>query len=130
MTEKDEQAAVIKWCRNLAPLRYSTYCSEIQGAVILPYVTARNETSRRGKWRSSQGNIKGIPDLFFPLVAPQQEGGEWAGLWIELKVEGGTVSPEQDQWLDILNRAGYYADVCYSALDAIELIELYLGGEL
>ena len=134
MTEAQEQAKVIKWCRNPRGVIIKDSRLKQDGdGWIVPYIVARNETSRGGRWRTGQGNLKGIPDLFFPITSDINEAdceGEYAGLWIELKQEDGTVSEEQESWIDYFNHAGYYATVCYSGEEAIEVIEDYMAGLL
>lgn len=66
------------------------------------------------------GLAKGFPDLFFPLPR-----GRYHGLFIEMKVKGGKLSPYQKKWLDYLRDAGYGTAVCFSAKEAIETIERY-----
>jgi hypothetical protein len=111
VTEAQEQAKVIAWC-NAQP-------------EPVPYIVARNETSRGGRWRKWEGNLKGIPDVFIPLMS---DG--FGGLFIEMKQEGGRMSPEQEKWINRLNHAGYYATTCWSAEDAIRTIEDYLACQL
>ena len=65
----------------------------------------------------------GVPDLCIPFSS-----GGYHGLYIELKREvGGKVSPEQREWIDYLNKAGYYAVVCKGFEAAKRTIEYYLG---
>lgn len=55
------------------------------------------------------GTVKGIPDLFIPA---------W-GLWVEMKrTKGGSLSPEQKDWMAYLESVGYRAIVCKGAEDA------------
>ena len=69
-----------------------------------------------------QGLKKGAPDvlIFRPTCA-------FVGVAIELKRQrGGKVSPEQQEWLDMLSRAGWSARVCRGADDAIRFVrEVY-----
>lgn len=69
------------------------------------------------------GMKKGYPDIFLPV---QRKG--YAGLYIELKVKGGYVRPEQKAWLKRLKEEGYYCTVCYTALEAWDEIVQYLEG--
>ena len=55
------------------------------------------------------GATAGVPDLFVPA---------WH-LWIEMKKEkGGSVSPEQKDWMVYLKEVGYCVMVCKGAEDA------------
>jgi len=65
----------------------------------------------------------GVPDLCLPFPS-----GAYHGLYIELKrVVGGKVSPEQREWIEYLNGAGYYAVVCKGFEAAKKAVEFYLG---
>jgi hypothetical protein len=45
-------------------------------------------------------------------------------VFIELKrIKGGTVSPEQKQWIEAINQAGGHAAVCKGATEAIKYVE-------
>ena len=77
-----------------------------------------------------QGMIKGIPDIFLPVMEP--EDGVMShphhGLFIEMKRKmGGKVSAEQMITLDALNAQGFLAVVCHGADEAIETIKDYLN---
>ena len=65
----------------------------------------------------------GVPDICIPFAS-----GPYHGLYIELKREvGGKVSPEQREWIEYLNGAGYYAVVCKGFEEAKRVVEYYLG---
>lgn len=68
------------------------------------------------------GTRAGFPDL--ELLYPN---GKYHGLFIELKAPGGKVSQKQKEWIDKLNKRGYYAKVCVGFDEAIETIKSYLG---
>jgi len=70
------------------------------------------------------GAIRGVPDVFLPIPV-----GERHGLYIEMKTKGGKVSPEQNEFLEYAMEVGYVSAVCFSAKEAIELIEKYLQGD-
>ena len=64
-----------------------------------------------GRFRA-MGVKAGVPDIFlpYPLRYPDRQ---YCGLYIELKRQkGGTVSPEQKEWLRYLRAAGYAVEVC------------------
>lgn len=71
--------------------------------------------------RVRMGYGKGVPDY---LIIVNNHI-----LFIEMKREkGGVVSPEQKEWIEILNAvAGVKAYVCRGATEAINLVEEYLG---
>jgi hypothetical protein len=62
------------------------------------------------------GTSKGFPD-----VLAFKGDRKYA---IELKrAQGGRVSPEQREWLEVLAHHGFVAAVCHGAVEAIELLE-------
>lgn len=65
-----------------------------------------------------EGVCRGVPDLFIPA---------W-GLWVEMKrVKGGTVSPDQRDWLEYLNGCGYTAIVCRGCDEALRAVEAFIS---
>ena len=106
-TEADEQIALVHYCR-LKGYRFFRVPNET-------YTTSWKQKARN----HALGVVRGVPDLFVlargRLVA------------IELKrVRGGTVSPEQREWIEALNAAGVEAHAARGAEEAIKFIE---GGE-
>jgi hypothetical protein len=66
----------------------------------------------------AEGAKAGIPDLFLPAAR-----NGYNGLFIELKTEKGTVSPNQKHWIAALREQGYQVEVCYG-WDAARLVLL------
>jgi len=68
---------------------------------------------RRGKTvvgLKKEGLKPGVPDLFIPA---------W-GIWIEMKrLNGGTVSKVQKDWIGYLKSIGYTVFVCHGCADAM-----------
>lgn len=113
-SEHEEQCAVIAWADamqgkwpELAFLHHS------------PNGYARNKAVAAQIKRA--GTRAGFPDLV--LLCPR---GQWHGLAIELKVQGGHTSPMQQAWIDRLRANGYMAVVVYGADEAIHAIQHYL----
>jgi hypothetical protein len=75
-----------------------------------------------GRRLTAEGVKPGVPDYFLPVSRRGQHG-----LFIELKVPGGRVSPEQNAWVGSLQDQGYAAFVCWGAKEAWEVITKYLG---
>ena len=72
----------------------------------------------------AEGVKPGVPDVCLPVAR-----GGFHGLYIEMKrVDEGKTSDEQGWWLAELVKQGYYTWVCHGAVEAIEVIENYLGG--
>lgn len=68
-----------------------------------------------------EGVKRGVPDICLPV--PRQG---YHGLYIELKVAGGTTSSAQRWWLDRLTAEGYLAVVCRGCDEARWTIHRYL----
>ena len=67
------------------------------------------------------GGVKpGVPDMMFPAA---RHG--YHGLFIELKAGKNKATPAQEQWLALLNDAGYCARVCRGSDEAIAAIDWY-----
>jgi hypothetical protein len=73
----------------------------------------------------------GVPDMMLPVVRFELTR-TYCGLWLELKIprttgkSRGYVTPEQKEWLEYLNEAGYCSLVAWGWLDARRQIEEYL----
>lgn len=112
-TEHDEQVKVIQWCDAHPNPRVSRIYSHLNGlrAPIGAVIKAK-----------ASGGRKGIPDLFLPISC-----GEYHGLYIEMKrLKGGSLTPEQKDWIESLNASGYKAIACKGHESAIEVITKYL----
>lgn len=70
----------------------------------------------------AEGVRRGVPDLCLPVSRPGYPGG----LFIEMKVPGNRPSKDQKWWHRALISAGHVVEVCYSAGEAIKIIEAYL----
>lgn len=69
------------------------------------------------------GVSPGVPDIVIPIAVEP-----YHSLYIELKrTKGGSVSPEQKDWLEWLNFNGHRAVICKGADAAIEIVKQYLG---
>jgi hypothetical protein len=67
------------------------------------------------------GRVAGVPDYF--LAMPR---GNFHGLFIEMKAEGGAPTPAQMDMMEILIGQGYKALVALSAVEASDAVENYL----
>lgn len=108
-TEHQEQSLVVKYCTlKKIPIFHipnGSYKS----------VTARIKAKQ-------EGLVSGIPDLMIPVVNKNHHG-----LFIEMKrVKNSKVSVHQKQWIELLNKQGYKAIVCYGNNEAIQEIENYI----
>lgn len=69
----------------------------------------------------AEGLSVGVPDLFLPVVTT-----DYAGLFIELKREGGRISKEQKAWSEYLMTAGYKAIIVFGLDSAKSAVREYL----
>jgi len=75
----------------------------------------------------ASGVVRGVPDLLIFDPPPLREA---VGVALELKREkGGSVSPEQQRWLQELNARGWVAIVARGAADALRQLR-ELGFEV
>ena len=112
--EEAEQAALFEWAA------YKT-CQwpELAFLFHIPNGGLRNKaTAARLK---AAGVKPGVPDLFLPATR-----GHYAGLFIEMKYGSNKPTPDQQRYLDMLQREGYAVAVCYGCEEAIETIAAYL----
>ena len=64
----------------------------------------------------AEGQSAGLPDLFIPAFR----------LFIEMKrIKGGSISPEQKDWIAYLQSVGYCVEVCKGAEDAKSKIQAF-----
>jgi|TARA_R110002153_G_scaffold184458_1_gene337632 hypothetical protein len=108
LTEHEEQREFVKWFRQ-------TYPSV--------RIFAIPNGGYRGKTQAmklkAEGVSRGVPDLFIPEMF----------LWVEMKrKKGGTVAPEQKEWIDYLNGVGYRALVCRGCQDAQVAVTDYVAA--
>jgi hypothetical protein len=105
-TEDAEQMLFVQWFRRAYP-----------GVRIfaIPNGGARH-IAVAAKMKAT-GVSKGVPDLFVP---------EWK-LWIEMKrIKGGTLSPEQKDWISYLESIGYACIVGKGCEDAkAQIVQKY-----
>lgn len=107
MAEAHEQIAVIQYC-------------DIKRIPVfaIPNGGTRNKIEAANLKR--QGVKKGVPDLYIPVAK-----GGYHGLFIEMKYGKGKPSKYQNLWIELLNRNGYLATVCWGADEAIKTIDKY-----
>ena len=140
ISEADHQKTVIEWAswneKKYPCLRFLYACP--------------NEGKHKVQYRVHQkamGVKAGVPDLFLPypvaylnysdpigltggsytLYCNGSPAYKYCGLYIEMKTKGGSVSKPQKEWIAYLKEAGYRVEVCWSAEEAIKIIEDYMG---
>lgn len=82
----------------------------------------RTCSPQAGALLKRKGVLAGVSDLI--VMRPMQG---FPGLFIELKVAGGKLSPAQTKFLKTMESNGYMARVCWSAQEAIDLLIQYLN---
>ena len=115
-SEHQQQATVIAWARSRETARPEL-------ALLFAVPNAGKRSVRLAAYMKAEGLKAGVPDLCLPVA---RRG--YHGLYIEMKWGDNTTTPEQEQWLEALEKQGYLAVVCRSAGEAIELIEWYIDG--
>jgi len=117
-TESQEQQALFEWVR----WQEKAY-PELGLLVHIPNGGYRNK--REAMRFKAEGVRRGFPDLLLPVAR-----GGYHSLAIEIKRQkGGTVTPEQKEWLAALNQQGYLAIICNGWHEASEAIMQYLRRE-
>lgn len=70
------------------------------------------------------GTKAGVPDIFLPAARFGHHG-----LFIEMKRrKGGKLSPNQEEWIDMLKGQGYKVVVAHGYEEAVTAIMTYLNG--
>jgi len=114
--EEAEQAALFEWAA------YKT--GQWPELAFMFHITNGGLRNKATAGRMKAVGVKpGVPDIFLPVTR-----GHYAGLFVEMKYGKNKPSPEQQQYLDLLEREGYAVAVCYGCEQAIEKITAYLRG--
>lgn len=113
--ETHEQQALIKWSK------YHPICSKYLIAIANGGSRHLLEAVKLKK----EGVKAGVSDL---LLAYPSCGRH--GLWIEMKRKGKhVVSPEQSEWIRLMQGVGYAAHIAVGWEDGVRIIKEYLGEE-
>jgi hypothetical protein len=116
-SEYDEQVAVVDYLR----LKYPnvTFFASANGGLRNKIVAAKLKKA---------GVCPGVPDLFIARGRSIPAGKEYfLGLFIEMKISNGSISPAQRIMMGKLTRAGYRCEVCYGADEAMKVLDEYLS---
>lgn len=119
MSEHDDQAAFVGWCRLMSRC--------YPGLALIHAIPNGGGRSRREAGRlKAEGVLAGVPDLFLPVAR-----GGYHGLYIELKRSAvgaaprGRISRVQADVMTLLRAQGYATTVCYGYAEAIAAVERY-----
>jgi hypothetical protein len=119
--EHDEQVLLVQWADRTQDPRTGDHV----GAYLSAVPNAGKRSARAGARLKSEGLRPGYPDLIFDVACRG-----YHGLRIEMKRRGAPesdVRPNQREWLERLNKNGYFAYVARGFEEARELILWYLG---
>lgn len=127
-SESQLQAACVKWFRTV----HHEFANDLR-AIPNGGTTSVQVNPKTGKTYSLEGQrfkaeglVPGTPDLFLSVPVLKRE---YCGLWIEMKVPGGTLSNAQINELMRLQRLGYAIAVCYSRKEFEAAVGAYLRSE-
>jgi hypothetical protein len=108
-TEHEEQRELVRWFRQ-------TY----KGVRIFAIPNGGARSPATAGRLKAEGVSSGVPDLCIPA---------WK-LWVEMKrTKGGSVSPEQKDWIKYLEDVGYCVKVCKGAEAAKLQIQAFVTIE-
>lgn len=115
--ESEEQIAFVQWCR-------------LNSIIVHHSPLEFNSSSRAVKVRAikmkKMGASKGFPDLliFIPVRGITGHIDSYQMCAVEMKrIKGSTTSPEQKEWLKILELAGIPCAICKGAEKAIDFVK-------
>ena len=114
LTERQQQQRVVKWAKE-----HEAEYPELKLLYHVP--NERRCTPQQGRQLKLMGVRSGVPDLCLPVAR-----AGFHGLFIEMKTQGGRVSENQNFWIENLTAQGYECHVCYSWVDAVEVLQAYL----
>lgn len=118
--EEDEQIAFVQWCH------YNGVIVHHSGNEIGGSTAAMKARAIKMK---KLGTSKGFPDLIVlvPVVGITGEVDCYQMVIIEMKrKKGGTVSPEQKEWIKNLEMAGVPCKICRGAQEAIDFVKEFM----
>jgi hypothetical protein len=123
MSEHTEQAKVIDWCfENLIRYPFLDLIFAIpNGATLAGGKSGRGRQMNKLK---AEGLRPGVSDLFLPVARRN-----FHGFFIEMKTLTGTTSENQLEFMDGVERQGYYTALCYGHKQAISELKWYLESE-
>ena len=115
-TEATEQTWLFAWARMAEGVH-----PELALLHHIPNGGSRNK--REAVKLKRMGVLAGVADLHLPVSR-----AGYCGLYIEMKYDDGKLSATQKTFLRLAARFGNYCAVCYSAAEAIEILDAYVQG--
>lgn len=101
MSEHVEQRNFVQWMRQKHPELW-----------VFAVPNGGHRGASQGAKLKAEGVAPGVPDLYIPALR----------LWIEMKIKGGKVSPEQRRWHEYLTGIGDRVVVAYSRDEAVQAV--------
>src|SRR5271169_1200223 len=134
ISELNEQEQLITWWNDLLaikriPAHYHLICTD---------TAARRNKAQQARYKAMGGKA-GTPDIFLAVSKTHEEpDGKYVyhGLWVEMKKPGrekekdGGLTKDQYRVLKDMRLMGYATAICYTAVQAQEIISNYLGIKL
>ena len=114
-SEAEEQCKLFEWAAIASNLLH------YEGLELMFHVPNEGKRSRySGGKMKKEGLKRGVADICLPVPR-----GRYHGLFFEMKFNNNKLTSEQKQFLSGVKAQGYATWVCYSANEAIELIQKY-----
>jgi len=113
-TEQSEHINIVTWFH----LQFPELADDFHH-----FANERKCSIAHGHLLKKMGVKRGVSDFFVGIPS-----GGYHGLWIELKVGKGKLSPEQIAFINRKNERGYLAIAVWGFDAAIEIIKTYLGS--
>lgn len=114
-SEDTEQMTVVQW----AGWNAKQY-PELKWLHHVPNGGSRNK--QEGVKLKQMGVKAGVSDLCLPYPK-----GIYCGLYIEMKYGNNKQQPTQKEFLKDMEEAGHFVATCYSASEAIKVLEAYIN---
>ena len=113
-SEDTEQETVVQWARMM-----SGRWPELGLLHHIPNGGSRNK--KEAVKLKRMGVLAGVADLHLPV---SRSG--YHSIYIEMKFDDGRLSKSQKEFLKAASYERNYCIVCYSAADAIEILDMYM----
>lgn len=134
-SEHGEQRAFMQYMAKYMPTVAEVTFAIPNGAALGARGGGKNDNTARirGAKLKAEGMKSGVPDVMvaWPLNRWDSVYGQpqmAAGLFIEMKIEGGSVSDNQKLWRKKLTERGYVVETAYSWIDAVKAVHKYFNA--
>ena len=126
MSEHDQQSFLFDWAKKMESRH-----PQLKMLFAIPNGGLRQKVVAAKLKR--EGVKAGVPDIFLAIPIQDKEygfGTEWShGLFIEMKFGKNKLTPNQNEWMDALRKEGFKCGLCFSWIEAKDMIIKYLGLE-